>query len=260
MFGGGFADVCLNRDGNSITFLNSIPSKQIRRGFYVGGVNSRLRKRVLIAMLLYLIVLITPTLIPTLTEHTVLHFIVGFGSATILWLLVVPFGLHLPNRCESFNHYLDSICMSRIRPLSRNLVLGGSCALVFFLFTLTASLLTGNVLFDLNQLLPPNSWALLTALRPAIWEEVAFRGVLLTVLLQAYPKRTAILLDAGLFGTFHFINLVNALTIDAIILTSFQVLYTFFFGLAFAYLFVKTASLLPGILAHYLVDALAVLF
>ena len=62
-----------------------------------------------------------------------------------------------------------------------------------------------------------------------------------------------------MFGLFHLINLVNMRysTQPEVVLINviFQVVYTTAAGFVFAYLFVKTESLIPSILSHYILDA-----
>jgi hypothetical protein len=62
-----------------------------------------------------------------------------------------------------------------------------------------------------------------------------------------------------MFGLFHLVNLVNmrfSSTPEFVAISViFQVLYTTAAGFVFAYLFVKTDSLIPSILSHYLLDA-----
>jgi membrane protease YdiL (CAAX protease family) len=44
---------------------------------------------------------------------------------------------------------------------------------------------------------------------PGIWEEIAFRGVILTLLLKKYSEKKSIIINGLLFGGVHFINIIQ---------------------------------------------------
>lgn len=77
-----------------------------------------------------------------------------------------------------------------------------------------------------------------------VLEEVLFRGAITKALLQQYKPTTAILLSALLFGIFH-INPV-------------QIIPAFLIGLLLAWIYYKTASLIPCILMHVINNSLSV--
>lgn len=88
---------------------------------------------------------------------------------------------------------------------------------------------------------------LLFALVPAVCEEVAFRGYVLSGLESAYRPRTAVLLSAILFGIMH------------VLMSLFQQLFNAtLLGLVLGLLAVRSRSLLPGIVFHLLNNGLAV--
>ena len=95
----------------------------------------------------------------------------------------------------------------------------------------------------------PQLWTslLLLAVVPAVCEEVAFRGYILSGLEHAYRRRTAILLSALLFGIIH------------VLLSLFQQLFNAtLLGLVLGLLAVRSRSLLPGIVFHMINNGLAV--
>jgi len=96
----------------------------------------------------------------------------------------------------------------------------------------------------------------LLALVPGIWEELAFRGLILTKLRDRFGIWTSILLSSLFFGLFH---LVNLLTLSPSLAIS-GVIMAFLFGIGWGYLTVKTGSVVPAMLSHYLVDALGQIF
>ena len=96
----------------------------------------------------------------------------------------------------------------------------------------------------------------LLALIPGIWEELAFRGLILTKLRIRFGTWTSILLSALFFGLFHLINLLTqspSLAISGVIMASL-------FGIGWGYMTIKTGSVIPAMISHYLVDALGQIF
>lgn len=190
-----------------------------------------------------------------------LVFIAQFSAQVVLWFVVVPFVFHLPNGKESFRQYLSTIRLSKIQPLAHNLILGILCALVIFACMLCSSLIAGGYVFDPNRVFPPNSWMIVIAFIPGIWEEVAFRGAILALLLRKYSERKAILIDAAMFSAIHSLNLLGRMNdYLAWLFIGSQVVYTFFAGIFLGYLLIKSKSLLPCMITHYLVDAFGSLF
>ena len=96
----------------------------------------------------------------------------------------------------------------------------------------------------------PNLWVgvLVFALMPAITEELAFRGYILSGLERTYSPRTAILLSALLFGFLH------------VLLSLFQQFFgAALLGLILGAIAVRTGSLWPGVVFHFVNNALGVL-
>ena len=95
----------------------------------------------------------------------------------------------------------------------------------------------------------PDLWTglLLLALIPAVCEEVAFRGYILSALERGHPTRSAILLSAILFGFMHVLISLFAQLFNATLL-----------GIVLGWLAVRSRSLLPGIVFHFLNNGLAV--
>ncbi|MGE3819475.1 MAG: ABC transporter permease subunit/CPBP intramembrane protease [Isosphaeraceae bacterium] len=88
---------------------------------------------------------------------------------------------------------------------------------------------------------------LLFAVIPAICEEFAFRGYILSGLERSYSTRTAILFSALLFGFMH------------VLLSLFQQLFNAtLLGIVLGLLAVRSRSILPGIVFHLLNNGLAV--
>jgi sodium transport system permease protein len=88
---------------------------------------------------------------------------------------------------------------------------------------------------------------LLFAAIPAVCEELAFRGFILTGLERGHRTRSAILLSALLFGFMH------------VLLSLFQQLFNAtLLGLVLGLLAVRSRSILPGIVFHFINNALGI--
>src|SRR5262249_6729614 len=89
----------------------------------------------------------------------------------------------------------------------------------------------------------PYLWAF--AFLPALCEELAFRGFLLTGLRKRFRPRTAVLVCSFMFALFH--------------LNVFQFLPTFFLGIVLGLLTLRSNSLLPAMFFHFLYNAVLLL-
>ena len=96
----------------------------------------------------------------------------------------------------------------------------------------------------------------LLALVPAIWEELAFRGLILSKLRKTFSTTAAILLSAAFFGFYHVSNMVTQPPSQAIP----GVIMAFFFGIGWGYMTVRARSVVPAMLSHYLVDSMGQIF
>ncbi|NHJ31688.1 MAG: CPBP family intramembrane metalloprotease, partial [Asgard group archaeon] len=196
-----------------------------------------------------------------------------FFSIAILWIVIVPFIFGLPNKRE-FVAYTKDIKLARIKPVLRSIGLGIITAIVTLTFMLLANFLStlitgGQVAFVPALLIHPQTVNIYTSLKPGIWEEVAFRGVILVLMLKIRRKQFAVINNGLLFGAFHSLNILtgflNAFIFgveynrENFIPVLFQVVYTAFLGIMIAYMFVKTKMLIPCILTHYIIDGLSTL-
>lgn len=86
---------------------------------------------------------------------------------------------------------------------------------------------------------------LTTGILPAIFEEINYRGLGMQMFSEVEDDRLKLVLMALLFGFGHqFIE---------------QAGYTFVFGLVFAYLIIKTRSIVPGMIIHFVNNAVSVI-
>jgi membrane protease YdiL (CAAX protease family) len=223
----------------------------------------------LVLLILYFVFLYLPNIVIALLSPLLfilpiiwillISFFIQVGFLILLWQITVPFGLKLPYGKESFRQHCFSIGLIRVKPLWRNIVIGiGSFTLLGFSGLLIGELL-GNYIFNPEILITGYNWFIffIFMLIPGIWEEIAFRGVILNLQLQKYSKNTVVFLNGLLFGLFHFVNILFGQAFGP---TLIQVIYASCIGIAFAYMYIKTNSLLPSIILHYLFDAVGVIF
>jgi membrane protease YdiL (CAAX protease family) len=178
---------------------------------------------------------------------------------TVLFLLF-PFVLKLPEGSSSFRAYLDVIRLSRVRPFFRLLLLALSCYLILALCQMAGVLVfraSQNLpitlefirrAFNLAPDLPPESLSWLVSI-PSIFEEIAFRGVLLSAFLSRYPKPQAILYSAVGFGMIHLLNLASGKELTWVL---GQVVWATILGLFYSILVLRSNNLWPAMLFHYL--------
>lgn len=84
----------------------------------------------------------------------------------------------------------------------------------------------------------------LSALLPAVCEEFAHRGAVDTALRGTFSESKTILMGGLCFGLFH-----QNIT---------QIFYTFLFGMFITYLLLRTKSILPGMIVHFVNNGVSV--
>ena len=177
--------------------------------------------------------------------------------------VLAPFVLQLPKGKSTFKQYLEDIGLTRIKPFLRLVILALSCYLLLAFSQVAAVVIYRSTegfpinyrfirqILDLSGDLPPQSASLLVSL-PSIFEKIAFRGIVLTVFLQKYSPRKAIVFSSFGFGLIHLLNLLLG---GEVIWVAGQVVWAFLIGLFYGYVFVRTRSLLPSMIVHYLGNA-----
>ena len=174
---------------------------------------------------------------------TAIPAVLYFFVLGILALYLMPYVIGLPNGRKSLQDYCRDIRLLPMMPLGRNILLGLLMATLTLSSILLASLMTGHFVLDWSTV-PSLRW--IKGLTRGIWDEVFFRGIILVLFMRLYPKRKAVFLTTFLFAVIH----LNPLTLD--LHEVVDVISVFFMGLLFTYLALKTGSLLPGIIFHYL--------
>jgi membrane protease YdiL (CAAX protease family) len=183
---------------------------------------------------------------------------IAFQLLTVF--IFVPFVLRLPKGKRTYRQYLDDIGLTRVQPFIQLVLLGLSCYVILALSQAAASLVyrffeglpvTWSFIrrvFDLSGDMPPGSPSLLVSF-PSIFEEAVFRGIVLTVFLNRYSERKAIIFSALGFGLMHLLNLASG---RELVWVMGQVVWAFILGLFYGYVFSRTRSLLPPMIVHYL--------
>ncbi len=210
-----------------------------------------------IGMIFFLVVMV---LLKRPHDTPMTTFIINMlGHISVLFILV-PFVLGLPGGTRSFSAYVDTIRLSHIQPFPQLLLIGLSCALILALCQVCGTLVYRTSegkpitwsfvrgILDVSGQLPPKSWDVLYSF-PCIFEEVAFRGVILALFLRFYDQPLAILFSALGFGASHIFNLFSGRTPVWVV---GQVMWATILGLFYGYITLKTGSLLPAMLVHYL--------
>jgi membrane protease YdiL (CAAX protease family) len=189
-----------------------------------------------------------------------INFFVVVAFLILLWQITVPLGLKLPNGKQTFKEHSFSIGLTRVKPLWRNLLVGiGSFAIFGISALVIGYLLLGDYNFYPQIIFSGYSWFVffIMMLIPGIWEEISFRGVILNLQLRKYSKTTVVFLNGLLFGLYHFVNMLLG---QPFFPTLIQVIFASCIGIAFAYIYLRTNSLLPSIILHYLINAIGSLF
>jgi membrane protease YdiL (CAAX protease family) len=188
------------------------------------------------------------------------QFTLGISYNILTIFLFAPFVLRLPMGKRTFRQYLNDIGLTRVQPFFRLLLFALSCYAILALSQVAASFvyrlseglqIDGNFvrqIFDISKDLSPGSSSLFVSI-PSAFEEVVFRGIVLTVFLNNYSKRKSIVFSSLGFGLMHMLNLVNGADF---VWVMGQIVWAFIIGLFYGYAFVRTRSLLPVMIVHYL--------
>jgi membrane protease YdiL (CAAX protease family) len=200
-----------------------------------------------------LIATVVPFLLLGLLELLPGHFlpaIAYFVAAGIWALYVVPQVFGLPNGRKPFLEYCKDIRLLPVAPVGRNILLGLLMAALTLSSILLATFLTRHFVLDWG-LVPALRWV--KGLSRGVWEEVFFRGIALAILMRMYSRRKAVLWTNAIFALAHLG--ITDVTASAIV----DVVSIFFMGLLFTYVVLKTGSLLPAIVFHYVHDVFVLL-
>ncbi len=173
-------------------------------------------------------------------------FRMALGAVVVLGLLPSVFG-YVRSR-PWFGSYLRRLRLTS--GPTRRFTLRASAASVVIMVALIGGLAASfDVLrVDVDFVLDDSRWfVVILALVPALWEELAFRGLMLTNLQQRHHRWTAIVTTALFFGLFHISNLLLR-DFDQVIM---EMTMAAAVSIGWGYAVVKTGSVVPGIVSHY---------
>ena len=129
----------------------------------------------------------------------------------LMAFVFVPFVMGMHKRSQPYQTYLSEIRVTNWKPVLQLLILGVTCYLFLvisqFAATLIFRLSQGGAInlaffrssFPIESEFPPNSWGFLGSLI-SVFEELAFRGVVLALFLRHYGQPKAVLFSALGFG------------------------------------------------------------
>ena len=209
---------------------------------------------ILLSGIVFFGILKLPDYSPTVqfAQAMTFHILTGF--------ILAPFVLRLPKGKRTYRQFLDDIGFTRVKPFFRLVLLALSCYIILALSQVATSLIyrlsqglpiTATFILqvlDISGDLPPGSAGLFVTI-PSMFEEVGSRGIVLTVFLSKYSERKSIIFSSLGFGLLHLLNLLNGADV---VWTLGQVAWAYIIGLFYGYVFVKTRSLLPSMIVHYL--------
>jgi len=195
--------------------------------------------------------------------NPIIETVFGMIVGGILFFGVVPFVLGLPYERTSLSEYLSAIRLQRPQSFYKLVFITAPCIIILFSSWLLASFIYNqlflggdlalffSLLMDVSRALPPKNWSIITA-TGSMFEEVLLRGIFLSMLLKRHTEWKSIVLSAGAFGGIHLLNLLNGPpTTQLLIGVLAQILWAFSYGLFYGTLFIKTDSLIPCMIMHY---------
>ena len=188
-------------------------------------------------------------------------FSVRFLSGTILVISIVLFLKSISKKDLSITEYLSiDVWLNKGISTKRTLLAGIFSPLCYFAICflvasgLGAFKLDLDIIFRTPDVSTGVGWFIfLYALVPGIWEEITFRGIILNMVKSKYSANVAILMSSIFFGFFHVI--VFLIVAEPLEMVVFYFIMSTLFGLTWGYMVVKCESVVPGILAHYIIDA-----
>ena len=221
----------------------------------------RLYQRPVLGILLVLVLyLMTATISEFLVRSLVGNnegagVLLKFSIFSLLVFIIIPLLLKLPRGNVSFSKYLEAIGLRTRIPIGRIILLALSCYFIFAVIQLSGSLIyysthPGKYVLDLSRHSLLGSGSVISG----IFEEIVLRGVIVAILLGAFPKVKAVMISAVIFACLHLLNMLNPEYTTVWVLA--QTVWAFGLGLIYAYLFVTTQTIWPPIVLHYLINGM----
>jgi membrane protease YdiL (CAAX protease family) len=196
-------------------------------------------------------------LFPDLNPNTekILEIVVEFIMLSILFFLLIPFVFKALKMYDNYRSYLDGIHLTSKSSFLIGIVCTIGCYIIFVGFQLVGSFMFGDYVFDLERIIPTNSYWLINV-NAGIFEEIMFRGIILSLLLEFHSKWTSVIVSSVIFGMVHFANFLNGTDYVTVITILAQVIWAIGMGFLWGIITVETKSIIPGIFLHYLSNSL----
>ncbi len=174
-----------------------------------------------------------------------------FGVLVVLVILPFLFG-HVRNR-PWLLRYLRYLRLTAGPNPRLTVIATAASAMILVALVIGLGTVTGALELGPNFWGEDSRWfILILALVPGLWEELAFRGLMLTNLQVRYRPWMAVVLTGGFFGLMHFSNLI----IREPQQVAFEVMMATSVGIAWGYVVVKTGSVVPAMALHYFINVL----
>ncbi|MEA2001228.1 MAG: CPBP family glutamic-type intramembrane protease [Actinomycetota bacterium] len=181
-------------------------------------------------------------------------FVFRMTMGAVLVFVAVPVIFGYSRKTGWLRRYLELMRFS-MGDDPKTTVVAAALSFVGFIVVLVASAASAGVFFfNSSVLVEGDNWLiLLAALIPGIWEELAFRGVVLSNLQHRFSPWGAIMTSSVVFGLFHFSNLGSwddpaSVVAGAVAATAL--------GIGWGYVVVRTNSIVPSMILHYLIDVI----
>ena len=192
-----------------------------------------------------------------------LRFIILMIIYALYSIFFLHFVMYLPDGKQSFSEFLKTVKLIKSGLKIKEIFLGLLIGIIVLIGAFFTSFIFDELEYsiDFNLILgSPNYpnfgyFNFLHHIIPALWEELIFRGIIITLLLKKFSTKTVIILDGVIFGIFHLANLSP----ETGILILGQVIYNTGFGISLAYLYLKNSNLIPCIIAHYVNNIISVI-
>jgi membrane protease YdiL (CAAX protease family) len=176
------------------------------------------------------------------------------AMGAILVFVAVPFMFGYSRRTGWLKQYLGLMRFSMGDDPKTTVAVAILSFLGFLVVLIVSAAGAGVFIFNPSVLVEGDNWLiLLAALIPGIWEELAFRGVVLSNLQHRFSPWGAVVASSIVFGLFHFSNLGSwddpaSVVAGAVAATAL--------GIGWGYVVIETNSIVPTMILHYLVDVI----
>jgi membrane protease YdiL (CAAX protease family) len=181
-------------------------------------------------------------------------FVFRMAMGAILVFVAVPVMFGYSRRTGWLKQYLGLMRLSMGADPKTTVAAAILSFLGFCVVLVVSAVSAGVFIFNPSVLVEGNNWLiLLAALIPGIWEELAFRGVVLSNLQHRFSPWGAVIASSVVFGVFHFSNLGSwddpaSVMAGAVAATTL--------GIGWGYIVIRTNSIVPTMILHYLVDVI----